>query len=192
MAVDFNFRKRAVASLINDIGVYILADLDNVPLYVGQSKDGIRARVARHLTSARSDIIANRQIDVWEIAYVWAYPVTDRAEINALEAGLFHHFDPSSQLVNGALPPRTEPLERLPAPTQVVQVLSDEEILERKQPEQRLPRQANHYAQIVSHFLSVKNSTQIARAMNAHFERLNRYHSLLLGKAEVVSGESES
>ena len=30
--------------------------------------DGIRSRVARHLTSARSDIIANRQIDVWEIA----------------------------------------------------------------------------------------------------------------------------
>lgn len=64
MAVDFTFRKRAVASLTNQVGVYILADLDNVPIYVGQSKDGIRARVARHLTSARSDIIANRQIDV--------------------------------------------------------------------------------------------------------------------------------
>jgi hypothetical protein len=192
LAVDFNFRKRAVASLINDIGVYILADLDNVPLYVGQSKDGIRARVARHLTSARSDIIANRQIDVWEIAYVWAYPVADRAEINTLEASLFHHFDPSSQLVNGALPPRSELLEKLPDPAQVVQVLSDEEIVERKQPEQRLPRQANHYAQIVSHFLSVKNSTQIARAMNAHFERLNRYHSLLLGKAEVMPGEKDN
>jgi hypothetical protein len=192
LAVDFNFRKRAVASLINDIGVYILADLDNVPLYVGQSKDGIRARVARHLTSARSDIIANRQIDVWEIAYVWAYPVLDKGEINALEASLFHHFDPSSQLVNGALPPRSERLERLPDPAQVVQVLSDEEIAERKQPEQRLPRQANHYAQIVSHFLSVKNSTQIARAMNAHFERLNRYHSLLLGKAETTANDGES
>lgn len=192
LAVDFQFRKRAVASLINDIGVYVLADLDNVPLYVGQSKDGIRARVARHLTSARSDIIANRQIDVWEIAYVWAYPLADKAEINALEASLFHHFDPSSQLVNGALPPRNQALVALPEPTQVVQVLSDEEISERQQPEQRLPRQANHYAQIVSHFLSVKNSTQIARAMNAHFERLNRYHSLLLGKAESVPGDGDS
>ena len=45
------------------------------PIYVGQSVDGIRSRVNRHLTSARSDIIANRQIDVWEIAWVWAYPV---------------------------------------------------------------------------------------------------------------------
>ena len=65
LAVNFIFRKNAVRTLTNQIGVYVLADLDNVPIYVGQSKDGIRSRVARHLTSARSDIIANRQIDVW-------------------------------------------------------------------------------------------------------------------------------
>lgn len=64
MAVDFIFRKKQVSRLTSSIGVYILADLDNVPLYVGQSVDGIRQRVQRHLTSARSDIIANRQVDV--------------------------------------------------------------------------------------------------------------------------------
>ena len=52
---------------------------------MGQSVDGIRSRVNRHLTSARSDSIANRQIDVWEIAWVWAYPVKDKAEIGVLE-----------------------------------------------------------------------------------------------------------
>ena len=93
MAVDFEFRKKAVRSLPAGIGVYILCDLDNVPIYVGQSKDGIRKRVARHLTSARSDIIANRQLDVWEIAYVWAYPVESRDEITPLEAKLFVHFN---------------------------------------------------------------------------------------------------
>ena len=59
------FRKNALRELTNEIGVYTLCDLDGVPIYVGQSVDGIRARVNRHLTSARSDIIANRQIDVW-------------------------------------------------------------------------------------------------------------------------------
>ena len=39
MAIDFDFRKKAVRSLTNDVGVYILADLDNVPIYVGQSFD---------------------------------------------------------------------------------------------------------------------------------------------------------
>ena len=63
MAIDLAFRRRAVRTLINDIGCYALCDLDGVPIYVGQSTDGIRARVLRHLTSARSDIIANRQVD---------------------------------------------------------------------------------------------------------------------------------
>jgi excinuclease UvrABC nuclease subunit len=46
-------------TLTNTIGVYALCGLDGVPIYVGQSKDRIRARVRRHLTFARSDIIAN-------------------------------------------------------------------------------------------------------------------------------------
>src|SRR6516165_3448403 len=86
------FRRRALGALTTEIGVYALCDLDETPIYVGQSVDGIRARVNRHLTSARSDIIANRQIDVWEIAWVWAYPVEDRATISSLEHALFHEF----------------------------------------------------------------------------------------------------
>lgn len=162
-----------------------------MPIYVGQSKDGIRSRVARHLTSARSDIIANRQIDVWEIAFVWAFPVEDKGEINSLEAVLFHHLDPCSQLMNGTLPKRPVELPEMPKPFQIVQVMSDEEITDRKQPEQRLPRQASHYAQIVGHFVAVKNSSQVARAMNAHFERLKRYHQLLLGKAEETPDDKD-
>lgn len=68
----FGFRYDAVSSLPVEKGVYVLCDLDHIPIYVGKSSEGIRKRVQRHLTSARSDIIANRQIDVWEIAWVWA------------------------------------------------------------------------------------------------------------------------
>jgi len=71
MAIDLGFRRKQVRTLTNKVGCYVLCDLDRVPLYVGQSKDGIRARVNRHLTSGRSDIIANRQVDIWEIAWVW-------------------------------------------------------------------------------------------------------------------------
>lgn len=190
MAVDFGFRQRAVRSLTNSIGVYILCDLDNVPIYVGQSTDGIRSRVARHLTSARSDIIANRQIDVWEIAYVWAFPVALRAEITPLEARLFVHYNAISQLMNGALMHHVDDGTPLPEPAQVVQVMSDPEINDRRDPSQRLPRQAEHYAQIVGHFLAVKNSPQVARAMNAHFQRLQKYHATLLGIAEPVPGDA--
>ena len=101
MAIDLDYRRRALRTLTNKIGCYVLCDLDAVPIYVGQSTDGIRARVNRHLTSARSDIIANRQVDVWEIAWVWAYPVASKAEIGALEDALFNHFHRQSPLMNG-------------------------------------------------------------------------------------------
>lgn len=190
MAIDLPFRRRAVRTLTNDIGCYVLCDLDEVPIYVGQSVDGIRARVNRHLTSARSDIIANRQIDVWEIAWVWAYPVRNKADISPLEDILFHNFHKRSALMNGKAPKPSTNEAKSPEPSQRVQVMSDAEIAEKKDPALRLPRQAEHYSQIVGHFLAVKNSREIAGAIQAHFDRLQKYHQQLLGLAVEVEGDS--
>jgi len=190
MAIDLPFRRRAVRTLTNDIGCYVLCDLDQVPIYVGQSVDGIRSRVNRHLTSARSDIIANRQIDVWEIAWVWAYPAKDRAEISSLEDALFHEFHGRSALMNGKVPKPPIDRSKSPEPSQKVQVMSDAEIAEKKDPALRLPRQAEHYSRIVGHFLAVKNSREIAGAIQAHFERLQKYHQQLLGLAVEVEGDN--
>lgn len=192
MATDFKFRQNAVKRLTDEVGVYILCDLDEVPLYVGQSRDGIRKRVSRHLTSARSDIIANRQLDVWEVAYVWAYPVQTKESIRPLEALLYHHFNPQSQLINGTVPPKPEGSCIAPEPLQKIQVMSDAEIATRREPVQRLPRQASHYAAIVGHFLEVKQSKQVGRAMAAHFQRLLRYHKRLLAISSAdEDGETE-
>jgi hypothetical protein len=190
MAIDLPFRRRAVRTLTNDIGCYVLCDLDQVPIYVGQSVDGIRSRVNRHLTSARSDIIANRQIDVWEIAWVWAYPAKDRGEISSLEDALFHEFHGRSALMNGKVPKPPIDRSKSPEPSQKVQVMSDAEIAEKKDPALRLPRQAEHYSQIVGHFLAVKNSREIAGAIQAHFERLQKYHQQLLALAVEVEGDN--
>lgn len=189
MAIDLNFRRAAVRTLVDEIGCYVLCDLDGVPMYVGQSKDGIRSRVNRHLTSARSDIIANRQIDVWEIAYVWAYPVTDGSNIGSLEDALFHEFHLKSALMNGKVPKKPPILFSLPKPAQIVQVMSEAEIIEKLDPALRLPRQAEHYTQIVGHFLAVKNSREIAGAIQAHFDRLRTYHNKLLGLATDIEGD---
>ena len=180
MAFDLKFRRKALRELTNEIGCYILCDLDEVPIYVGQSTDGIRSRVNRHLTSPRSDIIANRQVDVWEIAFVWAYPVESRSEISVLEDSLFHHFHEASPLMNGKVPPQPEGTPVIPEPSQRVQVMAEDEIADKRDPALRLPRQAEHYSQIVGHYLAVKDSQEIAMAMDAHFARLERYHKSLL------------
>jgi len=72
---------------------------------------------------------------------------------------------------------------------QKVQVMTDAEIAEKKDPALRLPRQAEHYGQIVGHFLAVKNSKEIAAAIEAHFERLEKDHRELLGLATNLEGD---
>jgi hypothetical protein len=69
--------------------------------------------------------------------------------------------------------------------------MNEAEILSKRDPVQRLPRQAAHYAQIVSHFLEVKESRQIARAMAAHFQRLSKYHQTLLGIAAATVADDD-
>jgi hypothetical protein len=93
--------------------------------------------------------------------------------------------------MNGTVPPMPTSLDNIPEPSQRVQVMNEAEIQAKRDPVQRLPRQAAHYAQIVGHFLEVKDSKQIARAMAAHFQRLARYHQTLLGIAEPAPADDE-
>lgn len=184
---SISYRKRSLKDLTDDIGVYALCDLDKVPIYVGQSVDGIRRRVNRHLTSARSDIIANRQIDVWEIAYVMAWPVNRVEDIPQLEAVLFNVFDAAKTLMNGSILRRPPSMpRRVPDPTEIVQVMSDEDITVRKDPILRLPRQIEHIGRLVDHILSVKDSAQLRRSLKAHFERLDDYREQFLKQQQEV------
>jgi len=182
MTSPIAFRKRALSTIITQIGCYALCDLDGVPLYVGQSVDSIRSRVSRHLTSARSDIIANRQLDIWEVAFVRAYPVETKAEIPSLESSLFTEFDKNSPLINGKRVELGELMSDIPEAAQTVQVISDTELAERSAPDARLPRQAQHYARLLDHYLVVKQNEQIEYALRAHFERMKRYHMALVPK----------
>lgn len=169
------FRAAALSELTNEIGVYALCDLDGVPIYVGQSVDGIRSRVRRHLTSARSDVIANRQIDVWEIAYVWAWPVAHPEHISALEHAVFNHFDAEQRLMNGkSLAALLEPVAW--PQVQQVQVIEEGERVLRRNPAQRLPRQIQQYNLLVDYILNVKDAPHLKRSLDAHFQRLVKYH----------------
>jgi hypothetical protein len=92
--------------------------------------------------------------------------------------------------MNGKVPKLQTNGRNVPEPSQKVQVMANAEIAEKKDPALRLPRQAEHYSQIVGHFLAVKNSKEIAGAIQAHFERLQKYHRELLGLAVEIEGDS--
>jgi hypothetical protein len=181
------YRKKQMKALTNKVGVYALCDLDGIPIYVGQSTDGIQSRVRRHLTSARSDIIANRQIDPWEIAFVQAYPVNRLKDIPLLEASLFAKFHKQKPLMNGSIPvAEGRLLKRLPKPAEIIQMMADEELKVRKEPAFRLPRQIEHIGRLVDHILTVKDSPQLRRSLVAHFDRLDAYRAAFLKAGPAV------
>jgi hypothetical protein len=95
---------------------------------------------------------------------------------------LYPHYNDVNALMNGTGPPRPADVSKVPP--QVVQVMANSEIAEKQDPAPRLPRQSEHYSAIVSHFLAVKNSPQIARAVVAHFERLTGITHLFLGSLQ--------
>ncbi len=92
--------------------------------------------------------------------------------------------------MNGKIPRKPARKIGVPKPYQIVQVMANAEITEKKDPALRLPRQAEHYSQIVGHFLAVKNSREIAGAIQAHFERLQKYHRELLGLATEIEDDT--
>lgn len=169
------FKERELRTLPDQTGVYALCDLDDVPLYVGQSVDSIRARVRRHLTSARSDVIANRQLDVWEIAFVWAWPMHGRTKIAAMEAIVFHHLIKKFELVNGDPPER--PRGRLPVLPEhdTVQVIPTELIEQRRDPFLRFPRQISHFNQLVDYIVNTQDKPHLRQALQVYHRRLSKY-----------------
>lgn len=208
--MDFiRYRNQQASLLPSQTGVYALCDLDEVPIYVGQSIDGIRARVRRHLTSARSDVIANRQLDVWEIAFVYAWPVAEKRTIDSsrkrkitpeeqeriglIERRLYHEYNAQSPLVNGSVVSTLSPsrAKKLAMPKRWrFQIMPQAEIEARRSPVRRLPRQADHFRNLLDHMLNVKNEPELRRALRAHWERLFKYYTAFLDDTDRVDTDT--
>jgi len=58
-------------------GVYAFFDYDGEPIYVGQTREKLRARIGRHLTNQRTDAVAMNVLDPFEVAEIEVWPLFD-------------------------------------------------------------------------------------------------------------------
>lgn len=56
-------------------GIYAFYDYDGEPIYVGQTNERLRTRVRRHLTNQRTDAVAMRILDIFEVAEMELWPL---------------------------------------------------------------------------------------------------------------------
>jgi len=61
-------------------GIYAFYDYDGEPIYVGQTREKLSGRVARHLTNQRTDAVAMRVLDPLEVAAVEIWPLWEFEE----------------------------------------------------------------------------------------------------------------
>ena len=126
-------------------------------------------------------MIANRQIDVWEIAYVWAWPMKVKAKIASLEDHFFHVFNAEAPLVNGAIPAHPGNLE-FEVPARInIQVMDDNEIEARRDSALRFPRQVQHFGSLVDYILNTQDKPHLRRALQVYFDRLAKYYGEFAG-----------
>lgn len=122
-AVDSEGRKWSGAKW----GVYVFYDYEGEPIYVGQTNEQLRVRVRRHLTNQRTDAVAMRVLDVFEVAEVEFFPLWEyeglkasperKGRLNALEYSVYLTALAESRyhaILNEVVPPVSRPIQ-LPA-----------------------------------------------------------------------------
>lgn len=124
-ATDDEGRKWANATW----GVYAFYDYDGEPIYIGQTNEQLRTRIRRHLTNQRTDAVAMRVLDVFEVAEVEVFPIWDlqgtsrsdadaRQRLNALEYSAYLRAIENSRfkaILNEKIPPVSVPIELPPS-----------------------------------------------------------------------------
>jgi hypothetical protein len=103
------------------IGVYAFYDYDGEPIYVGQTWENFATRVGRHLRGQRSDTIAYRILDPFEVADLELYPVEDlrsasdkKSRLDAIEYSAYVRAIERSKyraILNEKIPPVSPPVE---------------------------------------------------------------------------------
>ena len=141
-------------------GVYAFFDYDGEPIYVGQTYEGIRQRIGRHLTNQRTDAVAMNVLDPFEAAEVEVWPLDDRMRdlsaldakkefLNRTEYTVFQHVLGKSTL--GAVLNEKElvPKETVDLPRSFRERIVPDGIYERrKHPDVRIARRANTIANL--------------------------------------------
>ncbi|MBP2340492.1 hypothetical protein JOF41_006670 [Saccharothrix coeruleofusca] len=144
-------------------GCYAFYDYDGEPIYVGQTNEQLRVRVRRHLSNQRTDAVAMRILDVFEVAEMelwplWGYqdtPSSDkeaRKHLNRVEHTAYIRAVENSRfkaILNEKIPPISDVLGEMP-PSRRFPLISDETREERGHPDVRIARRAETISRLAA------------------------------------------
>lgn len=185
----FDTRTEAGHKIGSYYGVYVFFDYDEEPIYVGQSHEGLRSRVGRHMTNQRTDAVAMNVLDPFEVAWIEVYPLYHPSEVvgskariipelNALEYSVFQKVLRESAL-NAVLNEKdlvaTE-LVSLPVPYREC-IIPSEIFEQRRHPDVRIARRAHTIARLAQVISERDVSAGLRRTLVTQARRLEKLAS---------------
>ncbi len=178
-------------------GVYLFYDYDGEPIYVGQTKEKLRTRIRRHLTNQRTDAVAMRVLDPFEVAEIEMWPfwhlagkpkkhpevvdTLNRAEYTvyqqALEASQFHIVLNEAEIAS---------TEKLTLPPSVRDMILPDmaDRRSREHPDIRLARRARTIAELARIISERRVKIGIRRTLAAQATRLEHLAQSRLGELQ--------
>lgn len=140
------------------IGVYAFYDYDGEPIYVGQTRESFGTRVGRHMTGQRTDTLAYRILDPFEVAEMELYPLEylrddpdKKAKVDAVEYSVYVHAIEQSKykaILNEKIPPVSDPIP-LP-PHQRFDLIPKGMREDREHPDVRIARRADTLSRVAA------------------------------------------
>jgi hypothetical protein len=143
------------------IGAYCFYDYDGEPIYVGQTTENYSTRIGRHLTGQRSDTLAYRILDPFEVAEMVLWPLESArklpaaqktAAVDALEYSVYVSAIEQSKyhaILNEKIPPVSPRLKDLPRAYHFNLVPPDMRE-DREHPDVRIARRAETLARVAA------------------------------------------
>lgn len=143
-------------------GVYAFFDYDGEPIYVGQTNEQLRTRIRRHLTNQRTDAVAMRVLDIFEVAEMRLWPLwdlevknaSDKAAKTALDAAEYSAYLEAIKtsrfkaILNEKIPPKSTPIT-LP-PSEKFALISNETRMTLGHPDTRIARRSDTISRLAA------------------------------------------
>jgi hypothetical protein len=181
-------------------GVYAFYDYDGEPIYVGQTRERLRARIGRHLTNQRTDAVAMNVLDPFEVAEIEVWPIypgqLSKQKISSLlhatEYTVFEKVLTESQLkaVLNEKDIPAAPLVTLPESFRG-RIIPEPIYEHRKHPDVRIARRANTIAALARVISERDVSKGLRRTLLTQARRLERLARERLGQmGEEIPAES--
>jgi hypothetical protein len=167
-------------------GAYVFYDYDKEPIYVGQTHEGLRGRVGRHMTNQRTDAVAMNVLDPFEVASIEVWPLRQKSEgmadkdnfrrqLDALEYTVFQKVLKESAL--GAVLNEKDmiPTATAKLPKSYRESIIPAELYEvRKHPDIRIARRANTIARLAQVISERDVSPGLRRTLLVQARRLEK------------------